>query len=241
MKFVKALALSTASEYWQNMLWGEDYHQAISAAVQPWLGKLFGAHLLKIGKLSSTINTSQCPIIHQVNVGTDVRYCQVIAREEQLPFFSKSVDACLLINTLGANLMPHTVLREADRILADDGWMIISELNPLSLLGALAWVPGLRKPLTDGNSLLSSVRINDWLRLLNYQIIIHQQLQCLPWQPVEKNPPLALGCINFWVLRKRSYPLTLEKNRNVATSNKLATVANISHQCRGDSNQESKE
>ncbi len=30
---------------------------------------------------------------------------------------------------------PHWLLREVDRVLIDDGWLIISGFNPFSLLG----------------------------------------------------------------------------------------------------------
>ncbi|VTP60588.1 Methyltransferase domain [Serratia rubidaea] len=60
---------------------------------------------------------------------------QVRADAYQLPFAAKSVDACLLAHSLPYADDPHRMLREVDRILIDDGWLVISSFNPLSLLG----------------------------------------------------------------------------------------------------------
>jgi hypothetical protein len=50
------------------MPWGEYYREALEQQMKPWLAKLYGFHLLKIGNLSAEINTESCAISHQVNV-----------------------------------------------------------------------------------------------------------------------------------------------------------------------------
>ncbi len=64
---------------------------------------------------------------------------QVLASPYQLPFAEKSVDACLLSHTLAYAANPHRILREVDRVLIDDGWLVISGFNPFSLLGLGNW------------------------------------------------------------------------------------------------------
>ncbi|VFS67478.1 Uncharacterised protein [Raoultella planticola] len=68
--------------------------------MKPWLAKLYGFHLLKIGNLSAEINTEACAISHQVNVSLQGNPIQVKADPLHLPFAEKSVDACLLAHTL---------------------------------------------------------------------------------------------------------------------------------------------
>jgi ubiquinone/menaquinone biosynthesis C-methylase UbiE len=53
---------------------------------------------------------------------------QVKADPLHLPFAEKSVDACLLAHTPWCS-DPHRLLREADRVLIDDGWMILTGLT----------------------------------------------------------------------------------------------------------------
>lgn len=50
------------------MPWGEYYRESLERQMKPWLAKLYGFHLLKIGNLSAEINTEACAISHQVNV-----------------------------------------------------------------------------------------------------------------------------------------------------------------------------
>lgn len=61
---------------------------------------MYGFHLLKVGSLSAEIDTEQCAISHQVNVGLSGENMQVKADPMCLPFESKSVDACLLAHCL---------------------------------------------------------------------------------------------------------------------------------------------
>lgn len=72
-------------------------------------------------------------------------HLQVITDLAHLPFAAKSVDACLLGHSLGYAAAPRRVLREVDRVLVDDGWLIISGFSPFSLLGVGRLVPGLRR------------------------------------------------------------------------------------------------
>ncbi len=58
----------TAPEHWSSMPWGEYYRETLEQQMKPWLAKLYGFHLLKIGNLSAEINTEACAISHQVNV-----------------------------------------------------------------------------------------------------------------------------------------------------------------------------
>jgi hypothetical protein len=48
---------------------------------------------------------------------------------------------------------PHRLLREADRVLIDDGWMILTGFNPVSLMGLRKLVPVLRKRLITAGCL----------------------------------------------------------------------------------------
>jgi hypothetical protein len=81
------------------MPWGEYYRETLEQQMKPWLAKLYGFHLLKIGNLSAEINTEACAISHQVNVSLAGNPMQVRADPLHLPFAEKSVDACLLAHT----------------------------------------------------------------------------------------------------------------------------------------------
>ncbi|EHC41247.1 SAM-dependent methyltransferase [Salmonella enterica subsp. enterica serovar Adelaide str. A4-669] len=129
---------------WGELPWGNYYREALEQQLNPWFAKMYGFHLLKIGNLSAEINSEACAVSHQVNVSSQGSPMQVLADPLHLPFADKSVDVCLLAHTLPWCTDPHRLLREADRVLIDDGWLVISGFNPLSLMGLRKLVPVLR-------------------------------------------------------------------------------------------------
>ncbi len=106
------------------MPWGEYYRESLERHMKPWLAKLYGFHLLKIGNLSAEINTEACAISPSGERFAGEVLSGSKADPLYLPFAAKSVDACLLAHTLPWCSDPHRLLREADRVLIDDGWMI---------------------------------------------------------------------------------------------------------------------
>lgn len=202
----------SSPDSWSELPWGEYYRAALEEHLQPWWPKLFGFHLLKIGNLSAEIDTENCAISHQVNVGLEGEKLQVLADPYQLPFSGKSVDACLLSHTLAYADNPHRLLREVDRVLIDDGWLILSSFNPVSLLGLGKLVPGLRKRQPYCSRMFTQMRLVDWLSLLNFEVMHQARFQVLPWcklggKVISTHLP-ALGCMSLIVARKRTLPLT---------------------------------
>lgn len=97
-------------------------------------------------------------------------------------FADKSVDVCLLAHTLPWCTDPHRLLREADRVLIDDGWLVISGFNPLSLMGLRKLVPVLRKTPPYNSRMFTLMRQLDWLSLLNFEVLHYSRFHVLPWK-----------------------------------------------------------
>lgn len=242
MKPAKTRQILTAPLSWRDMPWGEYFRDALTQQLQPYLGKLYGFHMLKIGNLSAEINTANCAISHQVNVGTEGELLQVLANPAQLPFESKSVDACLLAHTLSWSQDPHRILREVDRVLIDDGWMIISGFNPFSLLGVSKGIPGLHRKAPWSGRMFSQVRLLDWLHLLNYEVVFRTRFQVVPWhrqggKVISAHLP-ALGCLNIVVARKRTFPLTMTRARKTLGKAQLRPAVNATRQFRDINDQD---
>lgn len=104
----------------------------------------------------------------------------VKANPLQLPFAEKSVDACLLAHSLPWCDDPHRLLREADRVLIDDGWLVISGFNPMSLMGLRKLVPVLRRTPPYNSRMFTLMRQLDWLSLLNYEVLYQSGFQVIP-------------------------------------------------------------
>ncbi|CAK6496056.1 hypothetical protein PANNVG_02819 [Pantoea sp. Nvir] len=243
MKRAKTRQILTAPHSWRDMPWGDYFRDALTQQLQPYLGKLYGFHMLKLGNLSAEINTEHCAISHQVNVGSEGELLQVLAHPTQLPFESKSIDACLLAHTLAWSQDPHRVLREVDRVLIDDGWMIISGFNPFSLLGITKALPGIQRKAPWSGRMFSQMRLLDWLSLLNYEVVFRTRFQVVPWhrqggKVISAHLP-ALGCLNIVVARKRTFPLTPTKAKKSLSQGHLRPAVNATRQFRAAKDQDS--
>jgi len=213
MKPARISQTAPSPNRWSELPRGEYYREALEHQLKPWLAKMYGFHLLKIGNLSAEINTDACAISHQVNVSLSGEPIQVKADPLHLPFAEKSIDACLLAHTLPWCQDPHQLLREADRVLIDDGWLIITGFNPLSLMGLRKLVPFMRKRPPSNSRMFTLMRQMDWLTLLNFEVMHYSRFQVLPWtrqggKLLSTHLP-ALGCLQVIVARKRTLPLTL--------------------------------
>ncbi|WLI78645.1 class I SAM-dependent methyltransferase [Kosakonia sp. H02] len=213
MKPARTPRTLVAPASWDALPKGAYYREALEAELKPWLAKMYGFHLLKIGNLSAEINVESCAISHQVNVSLAGVPAQVKADPLHLPFAEKSVDACLLAHTLPWCPDPHRLLQEVDRVLIDDGWLVMSGFNPISLLGICKAVPFARRSPAVKSRMFTLMRQFDWLSLLNFEVLHYSRFRVLPWTKqggklLSTHLP-ALGCMQLIVARKRTIPLTL--------------------------------
>lgn len=221
---------------WSELPRGNYYREALEQQLKPWLGKMYGFHLLKVGNLSAEINTEACAISHQVNVSLSGEPMQVNADPLHLPFAEKSVDACLLAHTLPWCHDPHQLLREADRVLIDDGWLIITGFNPVSLMGLRKLVPIMRKRAPSNSRMFTLMRQMDWLTLLNFEVMHYSRFQVLPWtrqggKLLSAHLP-ALGCLQMIVARKRTIPLTLNPMKQKKAKRQIRQAVGAARQYR---------
>lgn len=95
----------------------------------------------------------------------------VCAEPHRLPFENHSVDVVLLLHQLEFSDVPHQVLREAVRVLAPEGHLVVAAFNPGSLWGLrriLAGRGGGTMPWTG--RYYSRRRLEDWLSLLGLDV-----------------------------------------------------------------------
>ena len=78
---------------WQQFPHGDYLRAEIERKLTPWLPRMFGYHMLKLGNLSGELATSESPIKHQVCVAEQGLFTGVIADVDELPFYEHSVDA----------------------------------------------------------------------------------------------------------------------------------------------------
>lgn len=148
---------------------------------------VFGQELLQLGAWGSGRELlAQSRIRRQSVVAgahPSVGAGDLVANLAHLPISSGAVDAVLLPHTLEYAPDPYAVLREADRVLAAEGQLIVLGFRPGSFWGLRSaaapggYPPGLRRRLASG-------RVRDWLGLLSYEIVsLKPYLYHLPRRP----------------------------------------------------------
>ncbi len=207
---------------WEQFAHGEWVCSLIQNRLDEWLPRLFGYHMLKLGGLSCELETLPCSISHQIFLDKLNPLRNLEADSYELPFIAKAFDTCLLANQLDYMDDPHRLLREIDRVMIDDGYLIISGVNPSSLMGIGRLIPWRKNTLPWNGRMFTPLRVRDWLGVLNYEIM---EISCFGLIPETKQRTCgvwfenafsdllpAFGSVYFIVARKRAYPLTRMKS-----------------------------
>jgi SAM-dependent methyltransferase len=93
----------------------------------------------------------------------------LVSALDDLALADDSIDVALLPHILEMHDDPHGVLREVDRVLRCDGYIVILGFNPVSWWG-LRHLVSRRKFPSGIQRMISEHRLRDWLRLLNFSV-----------------------------------------------------------------------
>ena len=202
---------------WSQLKNGSWVCESIQQRLDEWSPKLFGYQLLKFGGLSCELASDNCTIPHQVLLDIQNPLHNIIADGYDLPFLEKSFDAVIMAHQLDYCNDPHRMLREVDRVMMDDGYLIITGFNPISLVGLSSLMPWRKHNLPWSGRMFTANRVKDWLGLLNYQVVESDRYALFPfynpkpvWTWLENGVGdwlSPLGSLYFMVARKRTYPL----------------------------------
>ena len=130
----------------------------VSGSGQPLLGHVSHRRLKMVVSASNPSNTDK----------RLEAYSWLTADLSALPLEEGSVDFLVLHHSLEFSEDPHAVLREAVRVLAPQGHLIIISFNPYSLFGLRKSMQLIRrKTIPWAHHGLSRGRISDWLKLMN--------------------------------------------------------------------------
>jgi SAM-dependent methyltransferase len=205
---------------WLNTTLGQCLLKREQAMFDSMVGDVFGFNAIQLGMLQmDTLKNSRIPnILHLGNREGDA-YCE----SDYLPFAECCIDLVCLPHVLEFSHNPHQSLREAERVLVPEGYLIITGFNPIS-----TW--GLKRVLAKSSDypwhghFFTLSRIKDWLALLglefvsgnmcNYELPINDEnwlnrLSVLNkmgarWWPM-------MGGVYFIVAKKRVVNMTLLK------------------------------
>lgn len=206
---------------WRHLPSGELIVANINQTLAPWWPKFFGYHLLKIGALSGEIDSADSPIKHQLTLTNQLDSGDLVAEIDDLPLLEHSIDVCVLAHALEFSLDPHHVVREANRVLIPNGYLVITGFNPFSLVGLNQFIPYRRNQTPWNERLFSPMRVKDWLHLMGFEIQLDQRFlhstlsgQIVPgplrshWESIAARYFPSFGSVYVIVAKKRLLPLT---------------------------------
>jgi SAM-dependent methyltransferase len=209
---------------------GQYLFAEIEARINPILSTTFGYYSLQIGchGMAARLQES-CRVKHQFTLDELASGAEVEANPSMLPVASDSVDLVILMHHLSNTGEPHSVLREAFRILIPEGKLVIIDFNPVSLWGLRHVCQSWLEHVPFTGHLYTARRIDDWMRLLGFDQDRHIRVGYLP--PIQRpsifrhlrwleksmrNLLPALGAVNLLVYSKNIAPLTPARHRWVA-------------------------
>lgn len=217
-------AQAPLGEWYASQL-GQSILDELEGVLTARLGDVFGYQGLQIGNpapdRSMLASAGLQRLLTLDAPGSASRGAHIATDVTALPIASDSVKAVLFFHTLDFCGQPHQALREADRVLTDDGHLLIIGFNPISAFGlrhvATAWRG--REPWNA--QFWSRRRVADWLSVLDYRVLASDPLFARPpidnervlrrLQRVERWSPLvgALGALYIIQARKQTVPMNL--------------------------------
>jgi SAM-dependent methyltransferase len=127
------------------------------------LDDLFGYYLFQVGGWGRHIFQPEASRIRNCHLmDLPGGGASVVADPGAWPVTADSVDVVVLPHTLELTANPHAVLREAERALVGEGYLLVLGFNP--------WSPWrLRVPWSG--RLVSEGKLRDWLALLDFEVV----------------------------------------------------------------------
>ena len=187
------------------------------------LSGLFGYHITQIGHYEGGVLDSASRIrnkteLHLVEDGSRYCGCDVLASVTSLPFAVHSIDVVVIPHVLEFTPDPGALLKEIDRVLIEDGRLIVVGFNPWSLWGLRHLHPRWRNRPPWNGRFYSTAKLKRWLFMLDFELL---ELERFSFYPACKHEsqlsfPEKPGkfCLPFFstayiiVAQKRRIPVT---------------------------------
>ncbi|RUO40496.1 hypothetical protein CWE15_06995 [Aliidiomarina taiwanensis] len=208
-----------APERWYDIEQGTWWRQALGQ----WLAEedpiIFGEYMLTLSGLDVPWPDARIKAHFHIHPGSQ---SDVQAELTALPITQDAIDWVALPFVLEYSNDPHQVLREADRALRNDGYMLVAMSNPYALHSLARLWPSWRQRAPWQSRLFTPARVLDWLSLLNYQVLHAGYFgYAVPWPSRHGGSPKGQGLLKrvpflaagyAMIVQKREWPVTLVRS-----------------------------
>ena len=234
---------------WYSTGLGQSILNDLDLRLSTCLREVFGYQGLLIGNFEPERNLLLAAGLHRkLTVDAPGRVADINADALSLPIASDTMKLVVLWHTLDFCDNPHQALREADRVLMEDGQLIIVGFNPISAFGVRHVLTGWRRKSPWHGRFYSRWRLKDWLSVLNYRVLhseasfirppINSERILRKLKSLERLQPWIGGIGGIYIVqsRKQTIPLTMTKRhwRRQRTGMSVGTVTNAADHARNN-------
>ena len=200
-----------------------DYEREKIAGILP---GLIGYHITQIGHFDGGVLDSAGLIRNKIELhleedGLHGCDCGVLASAVSLPFAAHSIDVAVIPHVLEFTPDPGAVLNEVERVLTEDGRLIITGFNPWSLWGLWRLHPAMRNRPPWSGRFHGTARLRQWLDMIDFEMLEVERFLFRPpfrhtsrlrrWMLLEKLGKFwwpYFGAAYIILARKRRIPVT---------------------------------
>lgn len=159
---------------WLDTPLGVNLLTGLQAGLTPLVSKMYGYRLLVVGEpgFATTIDPNFIKhrfLLHPYSEQAE-GFLAVDSRLDMLAIACDSIDIVYLPHTLEFAQNPHEVLREAYRVLAPEGHLVIAGFNPISIWGLVRIFARLTQRAPWVANTVGVNKLKDWLSLLGFDI-----------------------------------------------------------------------
>jgi len=141
----------------------------------------FGYYLLQIGGSVNVEITKASPIHEKIFLHPKAEgNCNIVGNAENLPFADNSIDVIILNHVLEFSAEPHSVLREIERVLRPEGYLIQFSFSPWGWYGLRRLFSFFNRKAPWSGHYFSAYRLIDWLNLLGVTLLSKHRLCAVP-------------------------------------------------------------
>lgn len=157
---------------WYSTGLGQSIAQGLETEINSRLGDLFGYQGVQVGNLVPGMHLlAGAGLQRRLMLDAPGNEADIHGDVLSLPIASGTMKAVAFFHTLDFCDNPHQALREADRVLTEDGQLIIIGFNPYSAFGARHAMTAWRRREPWNGRFYARHRVSDWLSVLDYRVL----------------------------------------------------------------------
>lgn len=146
-----------------------------TSTASEFISDVFGYYVVQLGDYYPTQVMASSRMPHKILAGLGKNlgpFSDLICDVEAIPFGESTVDLLILPHVLEFARDPSAILRETERVLIGEGYLVVFGFNPWSLFGFASVFKRWQDVAPWNCNFISAPRLKDWLHVLGFETLI---------------------------------------------------------------------